>query len=152
MAITRYRPLLARMDPWVEFDALRNRLASYMREPGLITDAGSSFGWNPTVDVTEDEEALVLTAELPGIEEKDVNVQIENNVLSVSGEKKREHEEKDEQRHVWEREYGMFERRIALPKTIAEDRITADFDKGVLTVRMPKLKEAKGRKIEIKGK
>lgn len=152
MAITRYRPPLARLDPWQELDAFRNRLASFFPMPAVTADVGNGFTWNPLMDITENDDALMLTAELPGMDEKDVDIEIENNVLTVRGEKKREHEETDERHHIWERSYGSFERSLALPRAVAADKITAKFDKGVLTVTMPKTKEAKGRKIMIEKK
>ncbi len=96
---------------------------------------------------------LILTAELPGMIEDDVHLEIENNILTIRGEKREEREEGDEKRsfHVWERRYGSFQRAFTLPKSVTTDKIKANFDNGILTVRMPKAAKAKSRTIEIKG-
>ena len=96
----------------------------------------------PDVDVREDAKAITLSAELPGIEEKDISLKVHDGELTISGEKKVEHVEKSATRHVSERRYGRFERRFMLPKTVDETRIEAEFANGVLSIRLPKLAEA----------
>ncbi len=107
----------------------------------------------PTLDVKENEKEIVVKADLPGIDEKDVNLTIHNGVLSLRGEKKFEHTDERENYHVMERSYGSFQRSIRLPETIDEDKAEALFDKGVLTVTLPKRPEmvSAQKKIEIKG-
>lgn len=107
--------------------------------------------WAPAVDVSESRDALVLTAELPGIEEKNLRVDLDNNVLTISGEKTQERREDDEANAYFlsERFYGAFQRAFTLPRTVDVDSIRADFDKGVLKVTLPKLPQAKGRQIQI---
>jgi len=104
--------------------------------------------------VEEAADELLLTAELPGIREEDVSVEIKNNILTIRGEKREAREEgADGQRHHgWERRYGSFQRVFTPPRSVQADTIQADFEHGVLTVRMPKAEEAKSRTIEIKGK
>lgn len=108
----------------------------------------------PTVDVQETEDAMTLTAELPGMDGDDVEIAVENNVLTMSGEKKqvRESDGAKSNMRIWERRYGKFSRSFTLPNTIDAEHIKAEFDKGVLTVTMPKRAEAKGRRIAIKAR
>jgi HSP20 family protein len=108
-------------------------------------------GWMPIVDVAETPEELVLTAELPGLMAKDVNVRVENGVLTLYGEKKETKEEADEKRryHLFERFYGEFRRTFTLPRAVNAEKVTAAFENGVLTIRMPKTPEAKGHAIPI---
>ena len=105
----------------------------------------------PIVDVAEMPDELVMTAELPGLTAKDVNVRVENGVLLLYGEKKETKEEADEKRryHLFERFYGEFRRTFTLPRAVNADKVTATFENGVLTVRMPKTAEAKGHVVPI---
>jgi HSP20 family protein len=107
----------------------------------------------PTLDVKENEKEIVVKADLPGMDEKDINLTIHNGVLSLRGEKKSEHTDERENYHVMERSYGSFQRSIRLPDTIDEDKAEARFDKGVLTITLPKRPETVSaqKKIEIKG-
>jgi HSP20 family protein len=110
--------------------------------------------WVPAVDVRETKDALEVVAELPGMRPEEVEVNIENNVLSISGEKKQELTDGDGERqyHVIERRSGRFERSFTLPRTVDSDRISARFDHGVLTVTLPKADAAKPRKVEVRTK
>ena len=96
----------------------------------------------PSIDVRETETELVIEAELPGLEEKDVNVTLNNGVLTLKGEKKSERQEKKDDYHLTERSYGSFERSFRLPETVDPDKVTATFDKGVLKVALAKRPEA----------
>ncbi len=102
-------------------------------------------------DVSESDDALEVSAELPGLDEKDIEVSLENGLLTVKGEKKAESEQKGKNYHVTERRYGSFRRSFHLPDTVDEDKVQAKFDKGVLRVILPKVAEAKrkARKISI---
>ncbi len=150
MAIMRYTPRRV-LSPWPEFTGFANRLPHLFDEPWDTPEPTGS--WFPAVNVEEELEELILTAELPGMAEEDVNLEIENNILTIRGEKREEREEGDDKRsfHVWERRYGSFQRAFTLPKSVQTDKIKAEFDNGVLTVRMPKAAEAKSRSIQIKG-
>lgn len=130
-------PRLARFDPF--------------REPGMPA-AGVEFAIMPNVDMDETDEKYTISAELPGMDEKDVSVTVEGGVLSISGEKKSETEEKRKNYHLSERSYGAFRRSFRLPENVDSDRIAAAFTKGVLTVTLPKTAEAKAsqRRIEVK--
>jgi len=120
-------------------------------EPGWLL-GGRRGELTPAVDVAEDEKAVTLTAELPGLKDEDIEVVLRDDMLTVKGEKKSEREEKKENFHLTERRYGAFERTFRLPETADADKISAAFDDGVLTVTVPKKAEAKvkaERKIKV---
>jgi HSP20 family protein len=147
MAITRY----SYRNPWRELDQLTNRL-SRLFEDGSDSEMPANAGaWLPAVSVEETENEMILTAELPGVKPENVDVQLENNILTIRGEKREERKEGDENRryHLWERTYGAFHRSFTLPHTVRADDITADFKEGLLLVRMPKAPEARSRRIEV---
>jgi HSP20 family protein len=108
--------------------------------------------WVPAVEVSETNEALLLTAELPGLDEKDLKITIENNVLTIAGEKEQEVTDAPPAKtyYVRERFYGAFQRSFALPRTVDVEHVEARFDKGVLTVTLPKQPQARGKVIEVK--
>jgi HSP20 family protein len=105
----------------------------------------------PSVDVTENDKQIEITAELPGLEEKDVQVNLADNVLTIRGEKKAEKEEKDKTYRLVERNYGSFVRSLELPEGVNADAIKASINKGVLTVTVPKPAPAQAKKIEVKA-
>lgn len=146
MALTRYSTRNPTLSPWDELDQLTDRLS---RVFGTPTPRNGS--WMPAVNVEETTDELVLTAEMPGMSHEDIEIELENNILSISGEKQETRDEKDEERrfHLWERRYGSFQRSFTLPRTVNADDISARFQDGILHIRMPKVPEAKGRKIEI---
>jgi len=114
-------------------------------------DGGSLVGqWVPPVDVFEDKDAVQIMAELPGVKPDDVKISLENNVLTVRGEKRQVAEESTDRVHRYERYYGVFERSFSVPSTVDADHIKASYDLGVLTVRLPKVERAKPRQIEVK--
>lgn len=105
--------------------------------------------WTPSCDVFEDKEDLKIVLELPGVKPEDVKISLENQVLTIQGEKKQVAEESSERWHRYERSYGSFERMFTLPSTTDAERIQAKVDNGVLTVTLPKAERAKPRQIEI---
>lgn len=109
--------------------------------------------FSPKVNVTETDREIKVTAELPGLDEKDVEVSLDDNAMTIRGEKKEEHEEKDAHSYHMERSYGSFQRMIPLPSPVVSDQAKATFKKGVLSVVLPKTAPAKaaGKKIEIKS-
>lgn len=116
---------------------------------------GRFFGATaPAVDFVEKEKAFELSAELPGLDEGDIDVTLSNDMLTIKGEKKEEREEKEEGRYLSERRYGSFERAFRLPDGVDRDKIDAQFDKGILTLILPKTREAqkRSRKIAVKAK
>jgi HSP20 family protein len=114
-----------------------------------------AIGWTPAMDIVETSKELTLTAELPGMDQKDVDVSVEDGVVTIRGEKteERKEEQNDKKVYLYERTYGSFQRSFMLPPSVDSSKITADFEKGVLKVHMPKDGEAKpkGRKIEVKS-
>ena len=106
--------------------------------------------WLPSIDQTETKDKLVVKAELPGLEAEDVDLTFTDDILTIKGEKKKEKEEKDEHHFFVERYAGTFEHRIKLPTFVKTDAIDADFDKGILTISMPKSEEPKKNELKIK--
>lgn len=152
MAITRYTLRNPGLSPWRDLEEVSNRLARLFDESQSPLSTGTNGGtWVPAVNVEETKDAMVLSAELPGMTEENISIELENNVLTISGEKSEERTEGDEERryHLWERRYGAFQRSFTLPRTVKGDDIRANFDKGVLQIVMPKVAEAKTRKIAI---
>lgn len=141
---------LVRWDPIRELDSLQgdmNRLFDRFfegRAPG-----GTGRRWIPAMDLVETEDHLVLRGDLPGMSEDDVNIEIKDGVLTVSGERKAEHEDKGEGYHRVERAFGSFSRSLSLPQGIDPEKIEAKFDEGVLEVRIPKPAEAKPTRVQI---
>lgn len=125
-----------------------NRLAREMDSlfGGL---GGTNDLWSPPVDVEETPERLILTAELPGMQHEDIDVELEDGVLTIQGEKKEEQKDENTQGLLYERRWGSFTRRFTLPRAVDPGNITANFENGILTVSIPKAEEAKGRKIQI---
>ena len=108
-----------------------------------------SSAWTPSVDVREDKEHLTITLDLPGVKPEDVKISLENQVLTIRGEKRQVSEQTDERWHRYERSYGSFERSFTLPTTVDADRIQAVTEHGVLTVTLPKAEKARPREIPI---
>jgi len=150
MAITRYTRRSPVFSPWTELEEMSSRLNRMFGEAGSGEAARRAF-WTPAVNVEETKEELRLTAELPGMSQDDIEIEVENNVLSLRGEKREEDQQEDRRYHVWERSYGSFERSFTLPRTVKADQISAQFKDGILHIQMPKAPEAKSRKISIKA-
>jgi HSP20 family protein len=143
--------VITRWEPFREFSTLQDRLnrlfqqsVSEGREESLTT---SSFA--PAVDVYEDDHQVTLKIEVPGIDEKDIDVRLENNTLTVHGERKLEKEEKEENYRRVERQYGSFTRSFTLPQTVDAEKVSAQYDKGVLKIKLAKKAEAKPKQIKI---
>jgi HSP20 family protein len=117
--------------------------------PQNSNGAGALRRWIPPMDLVETEEEFVLRADLPGLAEGDVNVELEDSVLTISGERKSEHEERKEGYYRVERASGAFSRSLTLPEGVNAEAIKAHFDKGVLEIRIPKPEEKKPRKVAI---
>ena len=138
------------LGPWDDLDIFANRMGRLFNDTGLgnLTYASN---WVPPVSVEEKGDEILLTAELPGMAEDSVEINLENNVLTISGEKRKSREEGEAggKYHLVERSFGSFRRSFTLPRTVRADGITADFENGLLTVRLPKAEEAVSRKIEV---
>jgi HSP20 family protein len=145
---------IVRWEPFRELSSLQsemNRLfnAAFGDMPNGGT--GGSRRWIPAMDLLETDDDFVLRADLPGMSESDVNIELEDNILTVSGERKTEHEENREGFYRVERAFGSFSRSLTLPKGINPDAVNASFDRGVLEVRVPKPEQRKPRRISIGG-
>jgi HSP20 family protein len=105
----------------------------------------------PALDISESDSEIVVKAELPGLESKDVEITVDEDILSIRGEKKFEEEEKKDNYHRIERSYGSFQRSVVLPCSVTTDQVRAKFDKGVLTISMAKSAKEKGQKIKIES-
>jgi len=141
---------LTRFEPFREFASLQNQMNRLLREePAGGEESLLQTRFAPPVDIYEDEHSYTLKLEVPGIDEKDIDVKLENNTLTVTGERKFEKDEKEENYRRVERRYGSFVRSFTLPATIDSENVTADYDKGLLKVRLAKKAEAKPKQIKV---
>ena len=142
--------LITRWDPFREFVTLQDRMNRLFRDSqGGQEEALTTTTFAPPVDVYEDEHQIMLNIEVPGIDEKDIDVRVENNTLTVHGERKFEKEEKEENFRRVERQYGSFTRTFTLPQTVDPENVQANYDKGVLKIQLAKREEAKPKQIKI---
>ena len=156
------------LQTWQPFEGLRNEIDCLFDDFGrdlwqpfrrslfpMAPSFRSQFTWPsmPAVDVVEGEKAYEITAELPGMDEKNIEVKVANGVLTIKGEKREETEKKEKDYYLQERSFGAFERTFELPESVEADRIEASFRKGVLTLTLPKKAEAQkpAKKIEVKA-
>jgi len=146
MAITRW-------DPLKDMLGLQERMNRLFEESLVRSRAGdedlAQGAWAPAVDIYEDEERIVLRADLPGVAPEQLNVRVENNTLTLSGERRFEKDVKRESYHRVERQYGAFTRSFALPGTVDADRIQAEHHDGVLELTLPKREESRPKQIKI---
>jgi HSP20 family protein len=145
MAITRW-------DPFQEFSLITDRMNRLFQDtygPSRDEKNLTTSSFVPPVDVYEDEHNIVLKLEVPGIDQKDIDIRLENSTLTVRGERKFEKEEKEENFHRVERRYGSFFRAFTLPTTVDADSVTADYDNGVLKIKLAKKAEAKPKQIKV---
>jgi HSP20 family protein len=147
---------ITRWNPFKEMDQMQSRLASLWNADPLRFNGGTEEAltvaeWNPRVDIVEDDREFLVKAELPEMKREDVKVTVEDGVLSISGERKLEKEEKNKKYHRVEREYGSFVRSFTLPVNASGEKVTADFKDGLLKVHLPKDPKATPKTIEIKA-
>src|SRR6478609_9896894 len=143
---------LTRWDPLRDLATMQNRINRFVREsysPEVPEEALTTTSFAPLVDIYEDEHTIALKMEVPGIDEKDIDVRLENNTLTVHGERKIEKEEKEENFRRVERRYGSFTRTFTLPQTVDTENVSATYDKGVLKITLPKKAEAKPKQIKV---
>ncbi len=138
--------------PFREFERMRREMdrlwdSFFERRPARVEEVSE---WFPSLDVSETKNEYVVKAELPGIDPKDIDISLANDLLTIKGEKKQEKEEKEENYHLIERSYGSFTRSIQLPGQVQSDKINASYKNGVLKVTLPKTEEAKKKEIKIK--
>jgi HSP20 family protein len=147
--------LLTRWEPLREFSTMQdrmNRMNRLFREsysPEGPDEALTTTSYAPPVDIYEDEHNITLKLEVPGIDEKDIDVRVENNTLTVHGERKIEKEEKEENFRRIERQYGSFTRSFTLPSSVDTGQVSAHYDKGVLKINLAKKAEAKPKQIKV---
>jgi HSP20 family protein len=142
--------MITRWDPFREFVTLQDRMNRLFRDSQSGQDETlASTTFSPAVDVYEDEHNITLNIEVPGIDEKDIDVRVENNTLTVQGERKIEKEQKEENFRRVERQYGSFTRTFSLPSTVDSEKVEANYEKGVLRIQLPKKAEAKPKQIKV---
>jgi HSP20 family protein len=147
MSITRY-------DPFRDLRSLQeevNRLFSTNLTRGFGEEGIGRGAWNPSVDIYENKDQIVLEAELPGMNREDFDLTVENNVITLRGERHFEKKDESDNYHRVERSYGSFTRSFTLPQTVSADGATAEYRNGVLRVTLPKREETKARRIEVAG-
>jgi HSP20 family protein len=155
-AVEKWNPFRpSSWDPFREMEEMQARLGSLFggRFPLLKPSIEEGFGlteWAPPVDITEDAKGYTINVELPGVKKEEVKVSVEGGVLSISGERKAEKEEKDKKYHRLERSYGSFTRSFAVPEGASSDKISAVFKDGVLSVRLPKDEKVKPKLVDVK--
>ena len=144
---------LVRFNPYRDMPSMHDRMSRLFGDMARQTSGDETTwgAWAPAVDIFEKEECLVLKAELPGMREKDIDVHVENGILTLSGERTREEDVKNEDYHRGERFYGSFSRTFALPTTVDVSKIRASYKDGVLELVLPKAETAKAKRIEIKA-
>ncbi len=127
-----------------------NRMFENFFRSGVDDTDLMASGWKPAVDIVENPDEYVAKVELPGVEKTNIKITMEDNVLSIRGEKAQEKKEKDANYHRVERFYGSFQRSFELPGSVKNDKIDAEFKDGILTIRLPKADEAKTKQIDVK--
>lgn len=142
--------LINRFDPFRELSQLQSTLNRAFQEYGRGSDELTTTGsFVPAVDIYEDEHSIVLKLEVPGVSQEDLDIRMENQTLTIRGERKFQSEEKEENFHRIERRYGQFSRAFTLPPTVDGEKITADYKDGVLQVKLAKRAEAKPKQIKV---
>jgi HSP20 family protein len=145
MAITRW-------DPFRDVLAMQNRMNSLFQDYGRAagdSDLESTASFVPPVDIYEDAHKIVLKLEVPGMKQEDLDVQLENNALTIRGERKFEKEEREENFHRIERRYGSFFRSFAVPNTVSTEGVKANYEAGVLRIELAKREEAKPKQLKV---
>ncbi len=142
-------------DPFRELEEMRKRMASLWDRPLELLEAPSErlelAEWRPLADITEDDKEYLVKIEIPGMKRDEVKVSMESGVLTISGERKLEKEEKSKKYHRVERAYGSFSRSFVIPDDVVAEKIDAEFKEGILQVHLPKGEHAKPKTIEVKG-
>ncbi len=145
---------ITRYDPFMKLQKELDRLFRLPFDlPNILENEGEELGiseWYPRMDVVEKDKEILVKMDLPGMEEKDINISVEGNILTISGERRMEKKEDKENYHRIERLYGEFSRSLTLPNTVDVSKINAKYKNGVLEISLPKKEEAKPKKISIK--
>jgi len=142
--------MISRLDPFREMNTLQSNLNRIFQDYGRGSDELLTSGtFVPPVDIYEDDHNLVLKMEVPGVDEKDIQITLENNTLTVRGERKFEQDVKEENFHRIERRYGSFTRSFSLPNTVDSENVNAHYENGILSIQLPKRAEAKPKQIKV---
>jgi len=146
---------IVKLDPFRDMVTLREKM-DRLFEDSIIKGRGKEeeltvTAWTPSVDIYETEDNLVIKAEIPGVDKKDVSIEVKDNTLKISGERKLEKDIKDENYHRLECSYGSFRRIFALPTSVDQEKISAKFKNGICEIILPKREEKKPKQIEIEG-
>ena len=153
-ALTRWEPMMSRWNPFKDLEEMEQRLSTYLGRPAVRTEAGKEAmtvaEWSPLVDITEDDKEYVIKADLPDVKKEDVKLTVQNDVMSISGERKYEKEDKGKKYHRVERAYGNFMRSFTVPEDADGSKVSAEYKDGVLNVHLPKSEKAKPKSIEVK--
>ena len=144
---------LVKWSPWREMPTLQNRFNrlfddSFFRVGQMDDDAGMGL-WNPAVDLYEKDDHFVIKAELPGVDKKDIKIDLQDRLLTLSGERTYDNEVKEENYYRRERSYGKFQRAFTLPADVDSDKIKAEFKDGVLQIEVPKPEEKKAKQVTV---
>lgn len=147
--------VMTRWDPFRELDELQSRLSTLfgraaIRKNGTKDEALTVAEWAPLVDIVEDDNEYLIKAELPEVKKEDVKVTVQDDVLTISGERMFQKEEKDRKYHRMERAYGSFVRSFTLPEDADGEKVAAEFKDGVLKVHLPKSEKSRPKSIEVK--
>jgi len=153
-ALTPWEPLTSRWDPFKELEDMERRLSTWFGRP-LRRREGEKEAltvaeWSPLVDIEESEKEYLIKVEIPEMKKEDVKISVQEDVLSISGERKSENEEKGKKYHRVERSYGSFMRSFTLPEDADGTKVTAEYKDGVLRVHLPKSEKVKPKAIEVK--
>jgi HSP20 family protein len=143
--------MITRWDPFRELAQLQDRVNRLFQETstGSHDEGMTTTSFIPPVDIYENEQSIVLKVEVPGVEQKDLDIRIENNTITIRGERKFEKDVKEENFHRVERRYGSFQRSFTLPNTVNTENASADYDNGILKVTLQKRAEAKPKQIKV---
>jgi HSP20 family protein len=153
-ALTRWEPL-SRWSPWKELEEMEKRLSTIFGKAPSATggekkEALAVAEWSPLVDITEDEKEYVVKAEIPEMKKEDIKLNVHNDLLTITGERKYEKEEKGKKYHRVERAYGSFMRSFTLPEDADGSKVSAEYKDGLLNVHIPKSEKAKSKTTEVK--
>ncbi len=151
--LTRLEPTI--WNPWKELEQMEKRLSTMFGRPSVASngdqkEAISVAAWSPLVDISEDDKEYVVKAEIPEMKKEDIKINVKDDMLTVSGERKYEKEEKDTKYHRVERAYGSFMRSFTLPDDADASKVSAEYKDGVLNVHLPKSEKAKPKTTEVK--
>ncbi|MBS0014143.1 MAG: Hsp20/alpha crystallin family protein [Desulfobacterales bacterium] len=144
---------LVRWNPWTTLPTLQDRINRLFEDAVPAAEGREEVGlfeWRPMVDTYEKDDAIVIKAEIPGVNKDDISIDVNNGVLSIKGERKHEEDVNEDNYYRRERFYGKFQRAFTLPDNADPDKIEAGFKDGILEVKVPKTEQSKGKKIEIK--